>query len=257
MFYIYHHINKKTGEVFYVGQGKNQRAYSMKSRSSFWHAIVEKYGYDVLIVEERLTKEQANEREIYWIKEIGRRDLGKGPLVNLTDGGDSIHGYIFTEDVTKKMSESRLGEKNGFYGRKHSEESRMKMSASKKGKTTHMKGKNLSDETKEKLRNINKGKVLSQETKEKISKANKGRCITGHSQTEETREKIRLSCSGENNKRRKIVLQLDMNGNVIREWPSVAEIKRSLGVCHVDKCCRGIRNHAGGFKWMYKNEIEE
>ena len=257
MFYIYHHINKKTGEVFYVGQGKGDRAYSKKSRSLFWHNIVEKYEYDVVIIEEKLTKEEANEREIYWIEKIGRRDLGLGSLVNLTDGGDSIVGYIFTKEAIERMSQASRGEKNGFYGKKHSEESKNKMSHSKKGKTTHMKGKAHSEETKEKLRNINKGKVLSQETKEKISKAMKDIPVAGHPQTEETRKKISHSCLGENNKKRKIVLQLDMNGNVIKEWPSVAEIKRTLGIWHVDTCCRGMRNHAGGFKWMYKNETEQ
>jgi hypothetical protein len=55
-----------------------------------------------------------------------------------------------------------------------------------------------------------------------------------------------------NNPKKKPVLQYDMNGNLIREWPSVSSAKRELKIFHIDACCRGIRNHAGGFKWIYK-----
>ncbi len=66
---------------------------------------------------------------------------------------------------------SFLGEKNGFYGRKHSIETITKISQKNKGKK-------LSEETKMKL----KGRVPW----------NKGKKIQGHPQTEETKNKIRL-----------------------------------------------------------------
>jgi hypothetical protein len=37
-----------------------------------------------------------------------------------------------SEEVKKKMSESKKGDKNKFYGKKHSEETRKKMSESRK-----------------------------------------------------------------------------------------------------------------------------
>jgi hypothetical protein len=253
-FYVYHHINKLTDEVFYVGKGKGNRAYSKRSRSEMWHNIVNKYDYDVLIVESNLTDEESCNREIYWIVKIGRRNLGLGPLVNFTDGGDGIGGYIFTEEVKQKMSESHSGEKNGFYGKQHSLETRQKMSEAKKGKTTHMKGKQLSDETKEKLRNANLGKKLSPETKQKLSEALKGRPGVSRPHTKEARLKIRAYQNSELNKKRKAVLQYDLEGNLIKEWPSVSEVHKTLKIYHIDAYCRGVRKNYTNFNWKYKDD---
>jgi len=57
-----------------------------------------------------------------------------------------------------------------------------------------------------------------------------------------------------NPKRSKIVLQLDKEGNLIREWPSISEIKRQLGYNqgHVSECCRGERAHHKGYVWKYR-----
>ena len=41
--------------------------------------------------------------------------------------------YIRTEEHKKKMSEVQMGEKNGFWGKKHSEETKLKLSVAKRG----------------------------------------------------------------------------------------------------------------------------
>ena len=64
----------------------------------------------------------------------------------------------------------------------------------------------------------------------------------------------------------KVVLQYDLNGNFIKEWPSTMEIERQLGFAntHISDCCKGgyfykERNkwvnvsQAYGYKWKYKN----
>ena len=54
----------------------------------------------------------------------------------------------------------------------------------------------------------------------------------------------------------KIVLQFDFQGTFIKEWPSVNEIYRSLGVkpATINRCCRGVKHHhtAFGYIWKYK-----
>lgn len=52
----------------------------------------------------------------------------------------------------------------------------------------------------------------------------------------------------------KIILQYDLDGNFIREWSSMAEIKRTLNVHigHIPDVCKGRRNQALGFIWKYK-----
>lgn len=45
--------------------------------------------------------------------------------------------------------------------------------------------------------------------------------------------------------------QLDMEGNVIKVWPSMSEAARSLGlsVSNICNCCSGRIRSTGGFKW--------
>ncbi len=52
------------------------------------------------------------------------------------------------------------------------------------------------------------------------------------------------------------VLQYDLEGNFIKEWPSLIEVKRKLGVNYssLQKVCKNEQNTAGGFKWKFKVE---
>jgi len=56
------------------------------------------------------------------------------------------------------------------------------------------------------------------------------------------------------------VLQIDLSTNeVINEYPSIADASRAIGYCNtsnIGSCCRGLRNHVGGYKWIYKTESE-
>lgn len=146
---VYRHL-KPNGEVFYIGIGKTKkRAYSKCGRNRHWHNTVNKYGYEVQILKEGLSWEEACELECILIDYYGRRDLGLGPLVNMTDGGD------------------------GMLGLKHSEEAKQKISSAMKG-NTYRKGIIMSEEQKLKLSEALKGKKHSEETKDKISEAMKG-----------------------------------------------------------------------------------
>lgn len=63
-----------------------------------------------------------------------------------------------------------------------------------------------------------------------------------------------LSRRGEKNVDSKKILQCDLQGNVIKEWPSMGEISRELGISQpfVSACCRGINKTAKGFTFKYK-----
>lgn len=58
-----------------------------------------------------------------------------------------------------------------------------------------------------------------------------------------------------NNKSSRPVEQLDLDGNVINEFPSYREAERQTGIAGIDKVCAGskYRKTAGGFKWRYKD----
>ena len=111
---VYFHRRKDTNEVFYVGIGTIQRAMSPSGRNRHWKRIVSKYGYDIEIVHEGLTWDEACKYEVKYIKEFGRHNLKEGNLCNMTDGGDGIPNLVITEEHRKNNSLSHQGEKNIF-----------------------------------------------------------------------------------------------------------------------------------------------
>lgn len=54
---------------------------------------------------------------------------------------------------------------------------------------------------------------------------------------------------------KKQTLQYDLNGNFIKLWNSQTEASKATGIAHshINNCCRGKENSAGGFIWKYSN----
>ena len=104
MFYVYEHICAATGQCFYVGKGKNNRAYS-KHRSQKWHNFVKKYGeYIVKFLVRDVEEEFAfliEEEVIDSYKKRGAK------LVNLTNGGEGVSG-VDAWNKGKKLSEKHV-----------------------------------------------------------------------------------------------------------------------------------------------------
>lgn len=109
---VYRHRRLDTNEVFYIGiAGNKYRPYTFKDRTLFWKRIVNKAGYKVEIIAEGLNWDQASELEILLISEYGRRDLGTGTLVNMTDGGEGTLGRIPSQSHREKISNILKGRK--------------------------------------------------------------------------------------------------------------------------------------------------
>lgn len=103
---LYRHIRLDKNEPFYIGIGADvKRAYSKHGRSKYWSRVA-KLGYEVDILIEDLTWEEACEKEREFISLYGRADLNKGPLVNMTDGGDGALGRPQTERLKEKLKNS-------------------------------------------------------------------------------------------------------------------------------------------------------
>jgi hypothetical protein len=152
-FYVYRHIRIDTNEVFYIGKGNFRnyyRANSTKSRNKFWYNIVSKTEFKVDIIVDELTNEEAIKKEIEFIKIYGRRDLGTGTLVNLTDGGEGLSNYIRSEELKLKYSQINIGRIPYNKGKKLSDEHKLKLSLAKKGKTPWL-GKKHTEEAKMKM----------------------------------------------------------------------------------------------------------
>lgn len=110
-FYIYKYIDKKTGTPFYVGKGKSDRnrshmRESRKGIDSPLYNRIRTLGFDegvsIITVMDNMTEWEAFQKENQLIESIGRADLGTGPLLNRSFGGEGISGGIDTYGYRKQ-----------------------------------------------------------------------------------------------------------------------------------------------------------
>lgn len=97
---------------------------------------------------------------------------------------DKNRNKIISNDIRLKISNATKGEKNHFFGKKHTEETKKKISDKSIGRK-------MSNETREKISNSLKklpGKKLTEETKKKISEKAIGRKVS-----DETKQKLSLT----------------------------------------------------------------
>jgi hypothetical protein len=135
-YYVYTHLNPLTKEIFYVGIGKGNRAWNKGAgRNKFWDNYANKYGFEVEIVAEHLTRSQAGKIEIELIAHLGRRQIDEGgTLVNRSSGGDGgSGGYTHTEEWKRQHSERQIGKKK----KPLSQEAKEKISKALKGREAH------------------------------------------------------------------------------------------------------------------------
>ncbi len=160
IYYVYAY-NRSDGTPYYIGKGKDDRAYEYHR-----HISVPKNKAQIVFLEKNLSEEEAFVKEIELIAFHGRKNNGTGILRNLTDGGEGSSGRIPTDETRRKMSEAktgknhpnygRTGEKNPFFGKKHSTEARQKMSEAKTGEKHPLFGKKHSDEVLQKMSDAKK-----------------------------------------------------------------------------------------------------
>jgi hypothetical protein len=128
--YLYRHIRLDKNEPFYIGIGTKResrpytsdnaeysRAHTKNKRTSFWKKITTKTEYEVEILLESDDYEFIKQKEIEFIALYGRRDLAKGTLCNLTDGGDGRLGTIKSQEERESISKRQLGSLNHMYGK--------------------------------------------------------------------------------------------------------------------------------------------
>jgi hypothetical protein len=95
-YYVYAHYTKTTKELFYIGKGKNNRAYSEQGRSNYWKRVVKKHGLEVIILIDELESKEADNLEIIAISL-------HSPRCNFTKGGTG-------GNTTEKYNEIRMAE---------------------------------------------------------------------------------------------------------------------------------------------------
>jgi hypothetical protein len=153
-YYVYEHLKPNTNEIFYVGKGAGHRATTKSNRNIYWHNIVNKYnGFDVKYLIKDVDEEFALLVECERISQLKMLNI---KICNLTDGGDGVSGYKFTEQQRKNISD-------GHKGQVVSEKTRIAVSKAHKGIPK-------SAEIRKKIADGNLGKKRTKEQNEVMSK---------------------------------------------------------------------------------------
>jgi hypothetical protein len=122
MFYVYEHIRNDTNAIFYVGKGKNERAYRVNNRNEYWKNIVNKTEYTVRFVVKDVDEELAylcEEERIDQLKRLGIK------LANINAGGAGVGS----------------GDKHPMWGKPHPQRGVKKPHVGMRGKDNPMYGK--------------------------------------------------------------------------------------------------------------------
>ena len=180
-YYVYQYL-REDGSPYYIGKGKNKRAYEKHGK-----VPIPKNIENIQFIQNNMLEEHAFELEISLIKKYGRKDNKTGILLNRTDGGDGLINP--GPETRKKMKDNIKMGITGMLGKIHSDETKKKMSESSKGRR-------LSEEHKEKIADYRKGKKEDPEKGKirgkaiSIAKKGKSNGHEGFKHSEETKSKI-------------------------------------------------------------------
>jgi predicted DNA-binding protein YlxM (UPF0122 family) len=251
-------LSDESGNIRYIGKTNTprKRLYShikecysnKKSHKISWiKSLLNKGERPIIEIIDIVPENEWKFWEVYWIEQFKQWGF---KLTNQTEGGQGGNGY------------------------KHSEESKLKMSISKKGiKLSEEHKQNISEKVKSKFQespaynrsgnNIKKPidrellyqlYIVENLSMPKIAKklnCGKRKVFDNLKEYDIHKDKSEWIKQVASNPK-KAVIQYDLEGNLLREWEGVVDIKKDLNL-DVSGCCLGNKKTCGGFIWRYKD----
>ena len=219
--------------------------------------------WEHIIFQENLTQSEAKHIEMLLIALFKTNcSRYKNPEFgyNLTDGGEGISGYIFSNESKLKISEAakerlanpenhpmygvhRYGEDNPMYGKHHTEETKQRIGKKSKERFSNPKncpmyGKHFSEETRAKMREAKIGLYDGEKHP-----------MYGRKHSEESKEKMRVAKSGY--KAKNVLSVINITTNEVYYSASMASADTNIDSSAILKCCKGKSKTSGGYAWKY------
>lgn len=193
-------------------------------RSAWIKSLLKKDLKPVIEELEECSWDESNSLEIFYIslfKSWGFR------LVNSTNGGEGNLGFSMTKEsrnkISLKIKDRYSGNKNPFYGKKHTTETKNLISEIHKGK-------------KKSVEFCNQRSQYQKSINWKPTKNMEQNMIKAHGRR---------------------VVQIDIDGKEIREFYTIKDAADKLGLeaAKITMCCQGKRKTTKGTRWKYKQNI--
>lgn len=213
---IIYYLHKGDDIPFYIGYTKNSK-HRLGHHRKKYGTLTEMVELDLVCNDDKKSIES-----MY----IGLFRSWGFNLINKNDGGG---GPLFHNDGTKaKISQ-------WYVDNNHNPRTGTKMSSlSKKRISKALKGKPKPEGFGEMMRSVRQGVPKPKGMGNKVSKNRNHKAVAL--------------------KQQKKVIQLDLDGNIIKEWDSIniAAEGTNSNPSTISKVCRGIFNQTNGFKWKFK-----
>lgn len=261
-FYVYIHVRRTDGKVFYVGKGSGRRAWSSSGRNRHWIAVRNRHGFYAYIIKDGLAEHEAYQGESELIQFFGLEKLA-----TYTSGGPGISGYRHTDAAKKSMAEKRRG-------KEMSQDARMRMSeairssphllqirsdnftgennpakslANRMESSERMRQRNpmRDHKAREKMAAKRRGVALSEEHRRKVGDALRGK------RRGPMPDNVRQILADVQEKRKKPV-----ETECGLKFDSSLQASKSTGISQgsISNNCVGRTKSAGGMKWRFIDE---